>query len=140
MALKDVKKRLLYSPLCGTTLVAISASSPINGKGVWLLWGVSIQVKQHEWEWERDCCYQVSKCAELWRCHAHFLMDCELVFRVCKCAEWWRHHAHFLTDCELVFAVDRRLCRGHLHLPFGLVRFRSFLVLHLIVNVFYLSM
>ena len=111
------QKRGYYvdSPLCGTMLVAISASSPINSEGFGCCGQYQFNSSNMNGSWREIAVIRVSKCAES------------------------RRHAHFLTDCELVFTVDRRLCRGHLCLPFGLVRFCSFFVLNLIVNIFYLS-
>ena len=82
---------------------------------VWLLWGVSIQVKQHELEWERDCCYQG--------------------WQVC----WVEASCSLFDGLWVGVHCGQETLQRVLMSSLRLVRFCSFLVLHLIVNIFYLS-
>ena len=63
--------------------------SNIVQKGIWLSWAASIQVKQDEWGWERECCSQGG--------HVHWVMEASCT----------------LFDGLLMFTVDGKLCRGH---------------------------
>ena len=73
--------------------MAITASSPINSEGFGCCGEYQFKSSNMNWSGREIAVIRVGKCAES------------------------RRHAHFLMDCELVFTVDRRLCRGCLCLP-----------------------